>query len=76
MSNYTYTFDLRGENIEIPACNLATACETLLNVKHGLSHFVIEKRSTRYLQSTPFNERTHIVKFNGTTICEVKERKN
>lgn len=76
MSNYTYTFDLRGKDIEISACNLATACETLLNDKHGLSNFVIEKRGTHYLQSTPFNERTHIVKFNGTTICKVKQRKN
>ncbi len=77
MEKYTYTFDIKGKNIEVPACNLVTACEKILNnPPHGLGNFRIEKRGTHYLQSTPFNERTHIVVFNSTTVCEVKQRKN
>jgi hypothetical protein len=75
MAKYTYTFDIKG-GIEIGACNLVTACEILLNDPLGLSNFNIQRRGDSYLRDTPFNERTHIVIFNGSTVCEVKQRIN
>lgn len=75
MERYTYTFDIKG-GIEIGACNLQTACEKLLNDKYGLSGFLIQKRGTAYLQSTKFEERTHIVVFDSGVVCEVKQRRN
>ena len=77
MKKYTYTFNgISKEPIEISACNLVTACETLLgNVGSNLHNFIIERRGTQYLQSTPFNERTHIVRFNPNNISEVSQRK-
>lgn len=75
MSKYTYTFDIKGVAVEMPACNLVTACEKVVEDKYGLSHFRIEKRGNHYLMSTPFNERTHIVVFNSTHVCEVKQKR-
>jgi hypothetical protein len=72
---YIYTFPINSKNIEIEAINLENACKKLLNNPlEELANFEIEKRGTRYLQSTPFNERTHTVKF-GNTVCIVKQRK-
>jgi hypothetical protein len=75
MAKYTYTFDIKG-GIEISSCNLVTACEILLNDPLGLSNYKIESRGHSYLRNTPFNERTHIVIFNSSIACEVKQRIN
>lgn len=76
MSKYTYTFDIKGKEVEVQACNLATACESLVNDPFGLTNFQIQKRGTSYLAKTPFNQRTHIVVFNSSVVCEVKQRIN
>jgi hypothetical protein len=76
MGKYTYTFNLKDRKLEIEACNLVTACENILNDPFGLSNFEIQKRGTQYLMQTPFNERTHIVVFNGSYICEVAQKIN
>lgn len=77
MAKYIYTFNLKNNKVEIESCNLVSACEKLLNnPPFGLGNFTIESRGNAYLRDTPFNNRTHIVIFNNTTVCEVEQKIN
>ena len=77
MATYIYSFDIKGKTIDIESYNLESACNKLLGDEHGFYNFKIERRGNFYLQSTPFNDRTHIVRFNdnGTTFCNVRQKK-